>query len=173
MMGNGKGTHMHLYVVRHGIAEEQSRSGRDADRALTEEGKQKMKEAARGLKKMEIATDRIFASPLVRARQTAEIMGSELKTRVEEMKELAPGHAPQEVCGALKKSTHGGAVMVVGHEPNCSELVSHLLDAPSAVSVDFKKGAVCLVETETLEMGSGVLIWHFPPKALRLMGVED
>ncbi len=86
------------------------------------------------------------------------------------MKELAPGHSPAEVCDALKphKSKASG-IAVVGHEPNCSDLASHLLDAPGAVSIDFKKGSICLIETESLEMGAGCLLWHLSPKALRLM----
>lgn len=162
---------MYLYIVRHGIAEDQAHSLRDEDRALTEEGKEKMKEAARGLRRMDPGINRIFASPLVRAMQTAEIVAVELKLKVDLLKELAPGHTPAQVCDFLKQ--HKGkasAVAVVGHEPNCSELASYLLDTPGGVNIDFKKGALCLIESESLEMGSGCLLWHLPPKAMRLMG---
>ena len=161
---------MYLYIVRHGIAEDHARSLRDEDRALTEEGKEKMKEAAQGFKRLDPGLDSIFSSPLVRARETAEIVAAELKKKVETLKELAPGHTPAEVCDSLKpQKGKVAAVAVVGHEPNCSELASHLLDSPRAVNIDFKKGAVCLIETESLEMGSGCLIWHLSPKILRLM----
>lgn len=161
---------MYLYIVRHGIAEDHGTRSSDEERALTEEGREKMKEAARGFRRLDLQIARIFASPLVRARQTAEILADELGLKVDLMKELAPGHAPASVCDVLKP--HRGklpSAAVVGHEPNCSELVSHLLDTRGAVTVDFKKGAMCLIETESLEMGSGCLIWHLPPKILRLM----
>lgn len=161
---------MHLYIVRHGIAEDHSPTGRDEDRALTEEGREKMKEEARGLKRLEPAVEHIFSSPLVRARQTAEIIGAELKMKIDLLKVLAPGHSPAEVCDALKPyKNKASGIVVAGHEPDCSELVSYLLDSPRAINVDFKKGAICLVETASLDMGSGCLIWHLSPKALRLM----
>jgi phosphohistidine phosphatase len=161
---------MYIYIIRHGIAEDHAHSLRDEDRALTEEGKEKMKEAARGLKRMDPDITRIFSSPLVRAIQTAEIVAAELKMKVDLLKQLAPGHTPVEVCDSLKlHKSKASAVAVVGHEPDCSELASHLLDAPGGVNIDFKKGAVCLIESESLEMGSGCLLWHLSPKALRLM----
>ena len=160
---------MHLYIVRHGIAEDRAENHRDEDRVLTEEGKQKMREVAKGLKRMEPGLDHIFSSPLIRAKQTAEIIAAEWKKKIEILQELAPGHAAEQVCAALKKHRKESGVMVAGHEPNCSELVSYLLDSPGAVRMDFKKGAICLVETESLEMGSGSLLWHLSPKALRLM----
>jgi phosphohistidine phosphatase len=160
---------MDVYIVRHGIAEDMSRSGQDKDRALTEDGKQRMKEAARGFRHLEAEVGRVFTSPLVRARQTAEILASQIKRKVEEMKELAPGNDPASVCKQLKALGKVPSVMLVGHEPNCSDLVSYLLDTPHAVETDFKKGAICLVETDSLDAGSGRLIWHLPPKVLRLI----
>ena len=160
---------MEVFIVRHGIAEDMSRSRQDKDRALTEDGKQRMKEAARGFRHLQHEVGRIFTSPLVRARQTAEILGTHLKKKVEDMKELAPGNDAAAVCKQLKTLGKVQSVMVVGHEPNCSDLVSYLLDTPHAVETDFKKGAICLIETDSLDAGSGRLIWHLPPKALRLI----
>src|SRR5437016_5073253 len=93
---------MDVYIVRHAIAEEQSSTGKDADRELTNEGKEKMKEAAAGFAGTGPKIDRILSSPLPRARQTAEIVARELGKEVSEMKEMAPGHTPADVCGKLK-----------------------------------------------------------------------
>src|SRR6185436_6950664 len=66
---------MEIYIVRHAIAEDAPSKGTgDAARALTEEGRQKMKEAAAGFAKLEFSIDKIFSSPLIRAKQTAEIL---------------------------------------------------------------------------------------------------
>ena len=69
---------MLLYFFRHGIAEDQSKSGRDEDRVLTEEGREKVGKAARGLKGLGVEIDHIFSSPLPRALETAEIVGKEI-----------------------------------------------------------------------------------------------
>src|SRR5215467_9906384 len=104
---------MNIYIVRHAIAEDLPRSGPgDAMRALTAEGRKKMKEAAAGFAQLDPVIDRIFTSPLVRARQTAEIIAKEIDHSIEEMKELAPGHRPSDVCAQLEK-LDDDSVMVV------------------------------------------------------------
>jgi phosphohistidine phosphatase len=161
---------MRIYIIRHGIAEDVAKGGGgDAKRALTQEGRKKMKEAADGFARLEPKLDRIFASPLVRARQTAEIIAEPLKKDVEEMKELSPGFQPVDVMNALKKISREESVALTGHEPNCSELCAYLLCPADGMSMEFKKGAICLIEIHNLEASSGTLLWHLPPAALRLM----
>jgi phosphohistidine phosphatase len=162
---------MDIYIVRHGIAEDVAPGGGgDAARALTAEGRQKMKKAAKGFAKLEPKIDRIFASPLVRAKQTAEILASALKKQVEELKELAPAHSPSQVCERLMSIKKSGNVMLVGHEPNCSELASYLLEGSSGISIEFKKGAICWIEVERPNAASGTLRLLLSPSSLRLMG---
>jgi phosphohistidine phosphatase len=161
---------MEIYIVRHAIAEEVSRhGGGDAERELTAEGRQKMKQAAEGFAALERKIDRIFSSPLVRARQTAEIFANALKLEVEEMDELSPAHSPKDVCTRLSSISKAKNVMLVGHEPNCSELASYLLVGSSGLEIIFKKGAICMIEAEQPTAGSGTLIFHLPPQALRQM----
>lgn len=159
---------MEIYIVRHAIAEDAPRKGGgDAARALTEEGKQKMKEAAEGFARLDVSIDKIITSPLVRAKQTAEILSKAIGKKIEEMEELAPGHPPEEVCARLSKIAKLKSVMLVGHEPNCSILASYLLNG-SSVEIQFKKGAICRIDGE-LSRQSGTLIWHLSPQVLRLM----
>jgi phosphohistidine phosphatase len=160
---------MDIYIVRHGIAEEASKGISDAKRALTSEGRKKMKEAAGGFAKLEPEVTRVFSSPLLRAWQTAEILASALQVEVEEMPELAPGRVPSDVLRALQQLTDLKGVMLVGHQPNCSELASHLLSSHGLVNVEFKKGAICSIHSENLTAGGGILLAHFPPSALRTM----
>ena len=160
---------MEIYIVRHGIAEEVSVDGSDEARELTDEGKKKMKEAAAGFAQMERKVERICSSPLVRARQTAEILASELDLKVEELKELSPGYSPGEVCDKLIRSKKHGNTMLVGHEPNCSELASYLLLGSNGINIEFKKGAICVIETRDLKAGTGDLLFHLSPATLRLM----
>ncbi|HEY4492852.1 MAG TPA: phosphohistidine phosphatase SixA [Acidobacteriota bacterium] len=159
---------MDIYIIRHAIAEDKGGKA-DEVRALTEEGKEKMKEAAKGFARLAPEIDIIFSSPLVRARQTAEIVNSLLKTKVEEMKELSPEFDPEQVCARLGSIKKANSVALVGHEPNCSELMSYLLHGSSGLMIEFKKGGISLLQSDDLSAGSGILILHLSAKALRLM----
>ena len=65
---------LELYLVRHGIAEDHAKDGGDAARALTDEGIEKLREIGAGLKAIEVRWDLVLTSPLVRARQTADVL---------------------------------------------------------------------------------------------------
>ncbi len=156
---------MMIYIVRHAIAEDVSSDGSDGKRALTAEGRKKMKEAASGFASLESEIGRVFSSPLVRAWQTAEIMAKELGKEVEEMRELAPGHSPKQVLNRLTQM-EDASIVLVGHQPDCSTLASYLL---GNLDIEFKKGAICKIQIDRMTTGSGALIWHLPPQALRLM----
>jgi phosphohistidine phosphatase len=163
---------MQIYIVRHAIAEDIGKGGgSDARRALTAEGRKKMKDAAEGFARLEPHIERIFSSPLVRAVQTAEIVAKAIKfeKEIEEMKELSPGYGPDDVLKRLREFRGVKSVALAGHEPNCSELASHLLSNSDRVLIEFKKGAICYVESDALTPGSGMLVWHLSPQTLRLM----
>jgi len=157
---------MVVYIVRHAIAEDVSSDGSDEKRALTAEGKKKMKDAAAGFAALESEIDRVFSSPLVRAWQTAEILAKEFGKEIEEMQEMAPGHSPKQVLNRLAEMRDEESVMLVGHQPDCSTLASYLL---GNANLEFKKGAICKIQIDRMTAGSGSLIWLIPPQALRLM----
>jgi phosphohistidine phosphatase len=117
-----------LYVMRHGPAEDRAESGVDADRALTPAGRERVRGVAKLLVDKDEKPLRILTSQLVRAVQTAEIVA--LTTRyegtVETRRELAPGGDGVELVRHLV-SEETKRVMVVGHEPDLSELVSNLV----------------------------------------------
>ncbi|MBX3218132.1 MAG: histidine phosphatase family protein [Labilithrix sp.] len=132
---------MKLYVMRHGPAEDTSPTGRDGDRALTPEGRERTRAVARALVTAGEAPLTIVASPLVRALQTAEIVAAltDLEKRVREAKdaggapgaveirrEMAPGG---DTLGLVLELARAGRkrAMVVGHEPDLSMLVSRLI----------------------------------------------
>ena len=93
-----------LYLVRHAIAERVSASGRDEDRELTPEGIEKLRQSAHGLSWLGITADEIRASPLMRARQTAAMLGAILAPQipVTPCPELAPGTTPERALAALR-----------------------------------------------------------------------
>ena len=158
---------MKIYILRHAIAEDSAKGG-DFERALTEEGRKKMKDAAAGFARLDPSIDIVFSSPLVRAYQTAEIVARAIQYpgRIETMEQLSPGYSPQSVADRLRALKKVDSVILAGHEPNCSQLAHFLL---GDAQLEFKKGAMCLIETESCDGSSGTLIWHLGPQALRLM----
>jgi phosphohistidine phosphatase len=161
-----------IYIVRHAIAEDVSHSGRDEDRALTAEGRKKMKRAARGLASIGVAPATLLASPLVRAQQTAEIVVEALpQLKVETCELLAPGVDERALTKLLNGACAGRDVMLVGHEPDLGELLSFwLTGSRGGVETRFKRGAVACVASGTLPpMGKAVLEWFMTAAQLGSM----
>lgn len=151
-----------IYIVRHAIAEDVSSTGRDEDRALTPEGRKKMKRAARGLAALGAAPTHLLASPLVRAQQTAEIVAEAFpQIAIETCDLLAPGVDERALTRLLNASYAGADVALVGHEPDLGELLAFwLTGSRGGFESRFKKGAVACVASSALPpMGKAVLEW--------------
>jgi len=121
---------MKLYLMRHGPAEEEADSGVDTDRALTAAGRTCVQSVARVLREAGEQPRDVRTSSLVRAVQTAEIVA--ISTNLDEQhgtvrvqSELAPGGAAAQLARRLA-SEGRKRVMLVGHEPDLSDLVSVL-----------------------------------------------
>jgi phosphohistidine phosphatase len=163
---------MDLYIVRHAIAVERGDSAYpwDDDRPLTPEGIHKFRLAARGLERLDIRPERILSSPLIRARQTAEILRDAVSPdlEIEIAQALRPGTDFSETLGAVV-TTGSRSVAVVGHEPHLSGFTSFLLTGPKGgASMLLKKGAVaCVNFTVEPAPGLGSLQWLVQPGVLR------
>src|SRR5689334_8409983 len=116
---------MKLYLLRHGIAADHGPDGTDTSRPLTSEGMEKVRRAARGMERLGMKVDVLLASPLVRARQTAEIVAREFKLHVQSADELAPGCDADRLLELLRQCATE-RVMVVGHEPDFSDIIGAL-----------------------------------------------
>ncbi len=117
--------------MRHGPAEEYAASGQDADRALTPDGRLRVRAVAKALVQKDEAPLHIVSSPLVRALQTAEIVAAvtgleERDGTLETRRELAPGGSSLELIDELRRAKRR-RVMLVGHEPDLSSLVVRLV----------------------------------------------
>ena len=163
---------MRLLMIRHAIAEERedfAKTGRDDRlRPLTEEGRKKMKQAAKGLRKLVPEIDLLATSPLARAEQTGAILDStygDLETV--EIDELAPEAAPEGFVRWLQQQGTE-VVAVVGHEPSMSLLLSWLVTGTERRIFGFRKGGACLLDFPG-EVGAGaaVLVWALTPGLLR------
>jgi phosphohistidine phosphatase len=158
-----------LYLVRHAIAAERGDEWPDDDkRPLTERGIARFRESVAGLEALDTAIDEIFTSPLIRAKQTAELLAAAFAPTptVKLLDALAPGNGPGIVMTQLARAARRRRIALVGHEPDLGELAAHLLGAGRPLP--FKKGAVCRIDVEGLaSKRKGSLIWFVPPKILR------
>jgi phosphohistidine phosphatase len=116
-----------LYILRHGPAEDHASTGRDFDRALTPAGRERVRSVARALREADEMPEVIVSSPLVRAIQTAEIVAAAAgKTAAVEVRgELSPGTDARPLVRE-KVAANAPRVMLVGHEPDLTDLVDRL-----------------------------------------------
>lgn len=168
-----------LLLIRHGIAEEYGEfaaTGRgDALRPLTADGRRKMEQGARGLAGLVGAVDLVATSPLVRARQTAEIVAAACgNPPVVETDTLVPGADPGRFLDWLAERRADGVVAAVGHQPHLGLLAAHLLGAHSGSgsAVAVKKGsALCFdLAAGPADASGATLLWALAPAHLRRLG---
>jgi phosphohistidine phosphatase len=161
-----------LYLVRHAIAAERGdKWPDDAKRPLTPKGRARMREGVAGLQALGVKLDLVLTSPLVRARQTADILVEELDSSpdLEVTETLAPDQKPADVASAIGVHAGCNAIALVGHEPDLGELAAWLIGAKAPL--EFRKGGVCLIEAPVLPPGRTCrLIWFATPKMLRALG---
>jgi phosphohistidine phosphatase len=166
---------MNLFILRHGLAVEPSAAGfaRDSDRALTPKGERKLRRIAEALAELEVDFDWILSSPYVRARQTAEIMADSLHARkkVQLCEHLTPAGSVKKLIELIEqRKPMPENVLLVGHEPYLSGLVSLLLAGDSEIQMVMKKGGVCKLLLDEIEAGRcATLEWLLTPKQLCLM----
>jgi phosphohistidine phosphatase len=156
---------MHIYFIRHGLADRSEWEGGDFDRPLTSEGRSRIKKTARRLRALGFQPDLMITSPLARARQTAEIiakvigLGDELV--VDER--LDPGFDADRVRAIMGEHSGLEAVALVGHEPSFSTVISHLVGGARIVC---KKGSIARVDIDPAAGSEGELVWLLQPKTL-------
>ena len=168
---------MKILIVRHAIAEERNpyslpkRS--DSERALTPQGRVKMERAAHGLYRLVHHIDIIAHSPLVRAKQTADILNvCYPKANLMEIEQLEPGTNAEDVGDWLDLVTRGDVVALVGHEPDLSYLLGWLTTGREESFIRLKKGSAVLLECNVkLGPGAADIQWMLTPKQLRTLAV--
>ncbi len=150
---------MKLYFLRHGEAVDIAET--DHDRQLTPSGQQRIQHAAQVMKAMELRPQYIYASPRVRARQTAEIVGQALNVTVEISEAVNFSFSPSAVEDLIRGLDRAAEVMFVGHEPSMSDVVGELCGG----NVVMKKGGLARVDMfSQVAPLRGQLIWLIAPK---------
>ena len=137
----------------------------DSKRPLTPGGRIEMQKIAKSLKTVGLQTDRIYTSPLRRARETAEITARILKIPIlEEWDELKPDGNKQALYRKLAGLEQDSRPILVGHEPHLSSVIGEIIGTPDARIV-LKKGGLAKVRiTSFTPRISGELRWLLTPK---------
>ena len=164
---------MDLLIVRHAIAYDRDphRWREDADRPLSPAGIRRARKAAAGLKQLTPRPDRLLTSPLVRAKQTAQILVDIAGWPApEEIAELSPGEPALAVLTLLAKQ-RTKLTAVVGHQPGLGQLLGTcLLGGGGSLPIEMKKNAVACVSFEGKPRpGHAALKWLATPRMLRAL----
>jgi phosphohistidine phosphatase len=161
---------MNCYFLRHGIAEEpETWRGLDDERPLTRDGVARLEREAKAIDHLSLELDVIVTSPLLRARQTAEIVAERLKRRdgIVPDGRIAHGFNAERCREILTDHAGAQSIMLVGHEPTMSETIGRLI---GDASIELKKAALACVELSQPSARSGTLIFLIPPKFLVALG---
>jgi phosphohistidine phosphatase len=157
---------MELYILRHGIAEDEKPGQRDSERALTDEGRRKLREVLRVAERAGLNPDLMISSPYLRAVQTAEVAKDVLRYKgtLSQTPALIPSSEPATVWHEVRTHRDASSIILVGHEPLLSQVVGYMLGAP-ALQVDLKKAAIVRIDLDNFGAHPrGVLKWMLTPK---------
>ncbi|MGC4113203.1 MAG: phosphohistidine phosphatase SixA [Myxococcales bacterium] len=159
---------MLLYLMRHGLAAEAagSDSRSDAERPLTTEGRSRVEKMAEALRDLGAAPSLIFSSPLVRAQQTAEIVGRAFpKAKVKASSRLAPGSPPMDLLDEAA-ATRSKEVLCVGHAPHLDLVIAKACADVEFPICELKKAGVACLDVEGYSRRA-VIRWVLAPGLVR------
>ena len=152
---------MELVILRHGTAEDSHPDG-DRARNLIEKGRLQARDAGQLLKSSGLLPEIVLTSPLVRARQTAEEFCSAAGIAAPIIHGwLASGMRPETALNELVGFREFSRVMIVGHEPDLSELIQWTL-AAHGNAIEMRKGTIACLRVFP-PAKSGTLIYLAPP----------
>jgi len=161
-----------LYILRHGIAvtRDEASYPLDSDRPLTQKGLKKMRRIADGMRHLKVSFDTIVTSPYKRALETAFVVGRQYGEgqKIQTCPALAAEVLPEEVIRILQeKYGQTKELLLVGHEPQLSALISTLTSGSAGARPLLKKGGLCKLQVETLQIGKcATLAWLLTPRQL-------
>lgn len=156
---------MQIYLLRHGIAEDARPGHPDAERALTNEGRDKLRRVLKRARSADLDPSLILSSPYRRAIETAAAAAEILayKGEIVRTRTLLPESSPIDAWEEIRTHKDERAVLLASHEPLMSSMAAFLLDSP-ALTVDMKKAALVRIDCERFgPKAAGVLKWMLTP----------
>ena len=166
---------MEIFLLRHGLAVERGTPGfeDDAARPLTHKGRKQLKRVGLAMAKLDLEFELILTSPFVRARETAELVAAALKARkrLKICDALAADREPVALLRSLQRLKPAPkSLLLVGHEPFLSGVVSLLTTGGPDLVLDFPKAGLCKLELDKLRAGKcGRLAWLLTPLQMKRM----
>jgi phosphohistidine phosphatase len=156
---------MQIYLLRHGIAEDGKPGHPDAERALTDEGRDKLRRVLKRARTADLDPSLILSSPYRRAVETAaaaaEVLG--YKGEIVRTNALVPEASPFDTWEEIRSRKEERCILLSSHEPLMSSLVAFLLDSP-ALHVDMKKAALARIDCDRFgPKAAGLLKWMLTP----------
>ncbi len=136
---------MTIWIIRHGKAQPDSPTGRDADRALKPRGHRQAAYLGAEFVSREDAPDLLIASPLVRAQETAHGIAAVTLQEVDTHGALESGRGPAGILALIEELGPGASAALIGHNPELSQVVCAL-------------GGTGVVEGDWLRTGQGVAV---------------
>jgi phosphohistidine phosphatase len=159
-----------LLLVRHAIPVPSGTPGiADDDRPLTDEGRRKFREAARGLAAIARRPDVLLTSPLPRALETAEIAAGAWGGVEPTLEPALASGSVGAILAALARQPAASLIGVVGHEPTLSTLLARLVGGADPDRLAFRRGGVALVSLPGEPADGGRLVWYLRPRLLRAL----
>ena len=158
---------MNLYLMRHANAGlSRGNPVLDAKRALIKEGKEQCMLMARMLSALKVQVDVIVSSPLKRALQTAQFVGTELgyeaKVEVSPALGLSADYAAFQQLLARYADYEG--VLVVGHNPNLFQFLGRMITGNGGAAIRMRKGSIARVD---MDRHPPLLRWLIDPRMAR------
>jgi phosphohistidine phosphatase len=161
-----------LYILRHGIAVTRGDAAYplDSDRPLTPKGIKRTRRIADGMRRLKISFDVMVTSPYKRALETAFVVARQYGAgqSIQTSPALAAEVLPEEVIRVLQeKYASTKELLLVGHEPQLSALISTLTSGSAGARPLLKKGGLCKLEVDKLQAGKcATLLWLLTPRQL-------
>jgi phosphohistidine phosphatase len=151
---------MLLYLLRHADAATQAES--DDARRLSAKGIEQAKRVARFCEAHELQLSLVMTSPLKRARETAEFVAEQMRSELLITPWLASGMNPEQAIEELKGYRSHNSLMLVGHEPDFSQLIATLVGIPSNTQIRVRKASLTLLELDVIRAGAARLEFTLP-----------
>jgi phosphohistidine phosphatase len=155
---------MKLYFMRHGEASDDAPT--DELRPLTEKGRERIKFAAKALRRINVTLDTIYASPRVRAQQTASLIAETQDLAVETREELNFSFTVEALKKLLAGKPEEAHILMVGHNPSISEVIM----AISGSNVNMKTGSIARLDLYPPAVRGASLRWLLTPRILDALG---